>query len=333
MANRSFSLNLVHIIFLLIFSFISFRLFIHGEPVSFPEKSVLNIYEGGDILTQKINLYSSSYTDDDQFDKVLMPFPYLLSGLIKISGKNDFNSWVQIWELVCFAFYVCIGLVLLKPLSKANLILALIVMVFWLFNRWSVNALINYDVNILTLFFVLYSLILLKPRKIMPYIIFGIAISINLFSLVLLPVYLIYFLKNTPNLTIPKLFKPIILIIIVPALCSIFFIITDFSGFFSAIFSSSSIIHAGDLPLSLNAFLGLSGFSAKLPLIIVIAGIYLLLLFDYIQKNVAFLILVLAKLSLSYSLGLDLFPWLIAAVSLVIAGIVSNNNRQNEYLR
>jgi hypothetical protein len=233
----------------------------------------------GDRLTQGENPYSRIHQSDLRTnDKYATYFPlfYEFSYLSNLAGFAEFSEWVKLWRVV---FIICnIGiatLIFLPFFRKENYVLALFASGLWLFNRWTLYVTSVVHLDFFAILFFLFSLALLPRRKTAAFISLSISLAIKQIAIFTIPLYVIWAWQLADENKIWETAKAVLVISLVPAVSSLPFIFWDFSGLIKSIFFSATRVPDSHFVVpSVDAFLGLVGIPAKLPM-----GFFLLFVF------------------------------------------------------
>lgn len=205
------------------------------------------------------------------------PLFYLLSSLTQRCGLKDYSDWVTFWRFVFMCFNLGIGVLLFRLFYRRGLIaLAAFSFLFWIFNRWTLHVVEIAHIDFIPIFFLVSSILTFRRSRYASLLLLSLSLATKHIAVVLVPLYLIWIWHASSKQRARDLLLGILAIISVPVLLSLPFVAWNAEGFFKSILFSVTrlpMTHFG--AASLDAHLGLVGIPAKLPMLLLMALIYL----------------------------------------------------------
>ena len=129
----------------------------------------------------------------DENNKYATYFPlfYEASALVQTLGIRQYYEWISFWRYFFLAANLSIGLVLGALLySRRTWALALLAMVFWYFNRWTLNASSTVALDFIPILLMVLSLGLFQRYRRTSLLLYGLSLAIKQIAIFLAPLYL-----------------------------------------------------------------------------------------------------------------------------------------------
>jgi len=233
--------------------------------------------EGDRILRGRNPYERILHGDMEENNKYSTYFPlfYEASALVQKLGIRPYHPWISFWRYFFMATNIGTGLVLFLMLfSKRTWVLSLLSMPFWFFNRWTLHSSATVALDFIPIFLMVVSLGMFDKYRKTSLLLFSFSLAIKQIAIFMMPLYLIWeYLES-------RSFKRSIItglwIISIPLLSSIPFLFWNSEGFIKSVaFSAtrSGLNHFG--AESIDVILGLNGWAARIPFLLMLCGIYL----------------------------------------------------------
>lgn len=205
------------------------------------------------------------------------PLFYLASAATQWFGLRLFTDWLAFWRVVFAAFDVAIALLLFAvPWRRGLRLFALFAALFWTWNRWTLFEILVAQIDFIPIFFLLVSMLLLERRTLLALVLFGTSLAAKQIGIFLLPLYLTWVWRRSPHSD--RVRRTLIAcgaIAVVPVLVSLPFLFWGAEAYArSILFSATRLPRSHFGAESFDATLGLVGLPAKLPMLGLMAIVY-----------------------------------------------------------
>jgi uncharacterized membrane protein len=205
------------------------------------------------------------------------PLFYLTSALTQWLGLRVFTEWLAFWRIVFAAFDVAIALLLLVvPWRRGLHLFAGFAALFWSWNRWTLFEILIAQIDFIPIFFLLLSLVLLERRLWLSLVLLGVSLAAKQIAIFLIPLYLIRVWQRAADDDRARLTAlGLAAILAVPLLLSLPFLVWGAEAYLrSLLFSATRLPRSHFGASSVDAVFGLIGLSAKLPMLALMAIVY-----------------------------------------------------------
>ncbi len=283
------------------------------------------IWSAGHAIAHGENPYSKIQSPDVLINKkysTYLPGFYLIVSAYVALGHETFEEWLSFWRLSSFAIHFAIGVFLFFVLlPRGGVWLALFGSQFWLLSRWTVQIMNSGQIDAVAIAILLVSIWILPRCKRTALILFGASLSIKQIGIFMLPVYLLLEsdLHKPFMWNLGQGVKNLLYMAAFPLLTCLPFIIWDARGMVWSILFSATRFPVGLKFPSIDALLGYVGLVAKIPMILMMAFVYFLVLQRRIGRFTAALVLFLTFISFNSVLYTQYLPWFCAFLGLAIA--------------
>lgn len=305
------------------------------------EEDIYYIWLEGKRIVSGENPYArvlaSNMRDNDKF-ATYFPLAYLFSALVQKLGFLEFRDWLYLWRPVSFAFHMGIVALTLRYFQQRGLwILGFVAATILLLGRWSLNIVRVHHIEFAAIFFLVFSLVLLKKKTKLSLLMFSISLGIKQIAIFLLPLYLMYLWKNkNEGKRVKHLLFGLLIISSVPLLTSLPFIIWNAEGFFKSILfsatrSESSHIEAApsiDVVFS-EEFLWLTGLKAKALMLFLIGMVYLSFLKEKAGMFVSSAMTMMVFVYFNSVLFLQYFLWPLCLIPFALVELMPLSLQRN----
>ena len=290
------------------------------------EQDIKALFSDANRLQQGINPYSRVLELDsdiiwNQAFATYLPTFYLIASLTQEIGLEDFIQWLGFWRVIFLVANLAIAyLLFFIPYHRYNSILfAIIAALFWLFNRWTLHMTMIYQIDFIAIFFMLFSLVTWPRHKILSLLAFGFSLSVKHIAIFMIPLYIIWIWQSVENKSIKQFLQLNLVMGSIPLSVSAPFLIWNAKGFVKSIFVSATRISESHFGApAIDTLLGLSGIPAKLPMLILMALIFLAAWFKKISHNTAALFILLIFVDFNSVLFRQYMTWAFPIMPLVI---------------
>ncbi|MBD3388587.1 MAG: hypothetical protein GF416_05920 [Candidatus Altiarchaeales archaeon] len=245
-----------------------------------------------------------------------MPLVYITGAGISKLGSS-LEEWSYLMRLLSLVCDLGVAFLIFKAaMGRGNPLLGLFGAAFWSFNRFSLIVLKDGHWDIITLFFLVWSIHLMERRPKIACLLLGAAISIKQFPVVLAPVYVLMLRERLGFV------KSSALVLAVPLLVSTPFLMWNSTAFTKAIGQTAVRPNSGvsmrfsDSPLL--DFTGDSGMLSRAPLIILYAILYALVHMGWVRPYSAALISFTLFLSYNPYIYGRYFTWIMPFLPLTL---------------
>jgi hypothetical protein len=234
----------------------------------------------GDRIINGINPYSRIHGSDMKNNrKYATYFPgfYFLSSASQKLGLNDFNTWVKLWRSIFFISYIATGLVIfIQIIRRGFFVLAMLAIVYWLFNRWSIKVISIAHLEPLAIFLLMVSLSIYKDFRRTSLLLLGCSLAIKQIGVFIIPIYIVLEMSDRKGAAALKRGGAALAwILVVPALIITPFLILDAEGFVKSILFSATRSASGHFRShSFSYSMSWEGIFARLPMLLLMTGVY-----------------------------------------------------------
>jgi hypothetical protein len=259
-----------------------------------------------------------------QNDKYTTVFPLFIeiSSLSQVLGLDNIDHWLAFWQWIFLASNLAIAglfFYLFKP--PGTLVVGLGVTLIWLFNRWSLYTAQARYMDIIPIFLLVLALHLLPRRRWLALFIFSLSLALKQMGIFLLPLFLIEIWNNSAKkYPFIQVGFAGLAIASLPILSSMPMMIWDLKGFAESILFSTTRNQWQFIPpvISLDMFLGLSSYAARLPMLTLMALFYLGAFLKQTSLKLAAVLVMGTFLGFNAIFFNQYFLWVLALVPLVI---------------
>ncbi|MEM8612934.1 MAG: hypothetical protein AAGF93_13020 [Cyanobacteria bacterium P01_H01_bin.105] len=249
-------------------------------------------------------------------DKYATYFPvaYLLSAFVQKLGFLDYRDWLFFWRPLSLIFHMgIVGLTLQYFQKRGLFILGTAASLMILLGRWSLYIVRVHHLEFAAIFFLIISLVLVRKKTRLAFLLFSISLGIKQIAIFLLPLYLIYLWKNRHR---QNLLLGCVILLSVPLVTSLPFIIWNAEGFFKSVLFSATRLgdsHIGGAPsvdnILFQDYPWLVGLKAKALMLFLMGLAYLSFLKERVGLFFASAITMMAFLYFNSVLFLQYFIW------------------------
>lgn len=261
------------------------------------------------------------------------PVTYLAIALFHKLGFTEFQDWLIIWRPLSWLFHVGLVVLIFRAFQRRGVwLLGAVSVGILVFGRWSLYIVRVHHVEFAAIFFLIYSLVILKKRTQLSLFMYSLSLGIKHIAVFLLPLYLIYlWIEANRGDRFRKVGLGILLILSVPVLTSLPFIVLNAESFFKSIAFSATrygAVHVGGAP-SIDLFIAkifpwFVGFKAKLIMLSLMGLTYLSFWREKIHVFIASTITMMIFLYFNSVLFLQYFIWPLSLLLLAFSEVVGS---------
>ncbi|HUW21820.1 MAG TPA: hypothetical protein VMW41_04100 [Candidatus Bathyarchaeia archaeon] len=251
------------------------------------------------------------------------PLFYCLVALSQVLGLKELSYGIFFWRSIFVIFDFGIAALIFDVFyKKKRTILALFFALFWLFNRWTLNALLKVYPDFMAIFFLVVSLKVFPDRRLLSLLLLSLSLAIKQIGIFLVPLYLIWTWQQPAShkKKIMQLGKALILVVSIPLFISLPFILTSPLGFIKSIlFSLTRNLKGSFYSWSIAEFLGLTAVGSRLPMLALMIPVYLAAFRKQLTKFTSVFLIFVLFVDFSPLLFDQYFCWLTPFIPLSIA--------------
>lgn len=244
------------------------------------QDDIYYLWQEGQRLVRGENPYENILVDQgrdqDRGHAIYFPLFYLLSAATQRAGFADFASWIGFWRPVFLLFNLGIGLLLFNKLFLSKKpVVALFAVFFWLLNRYTLHGYQAAYMDFLPLFFLVTSFIVFPKNHWLASFLFSLSLALKQLGIFLVPLYLTWIWNLHQRNQVTRTVLAGLLVASLPTLLSLPFVALYPTAFSQSILYS---VNRGAYyfgTISLDGQLGWSGWLGKLPMLLLMALVYL----------------------------------------------------------
>jgi len=204
--NKLNTSKVIEILTLLLVVFVGYLLFSNNTPgfLSYNNSDIHRGFQRGISVLNGTNPYLE-FNPNQILNQEKVPgfFPlyfYFMALLAWISNYS-FINFMDTLRIVVFVSYSSLGLIIYWLVRKQNKLLAVTCAIVFMFNRWTLNDAIDLKQDTYILLMLLVSLVSLKSRTALSFLLFGVATGVKHLTLLVFPIYLLELYYTTIKTT------------------------------------------------------------------------------------------------------------------------------------
>jgi len=202
------------------------------------------------------------------------PLFYEMSAFVQFMGIKQYRAWIDFWRYFFLAGNIAIGLTIWVIIfSKQRWALALLALLFWYFNRWTLHSSASAVLDFIPISLMVLSLGLNNKYQKTSLLLFSFSLAIKQIGIFLAPLYLIWEFQRSRSLK--KTIIAGLWIVCIPLLSSLPFLLWNAEGVFKSLAFSATrdAINHFDAE-SIDVIFNLNGLLARIPFLIMLCGAY-----------------------------------------------------------
>ena len=313
------------LITLAVLIFCAFRV---NNAIPTPKLEKQDVYysyvEGQRILNGE-NPYTRILEGDMRANKkyaTYFPLFYELSALSQKIGLQEYPRWIYYWMIVFRAFELAIGALLYWYFMRQGFEWGGVLAAgFWLFNRWGLRMVATANLDYLPIFFALAGLMLFPRKKWPALLFFSLSLALKQIAIFLAPLFLIWLWHSAED-TRQKAWQTLkggALIASMPLLSSLPFLLWNAEGLVkSVLFSATRYADNHFAAESLDVLMGWQGPAARLPMLALLLGVYLLAFWKKEKNYSAVVLIFIIFITFNSVLYEGYMTWLVAFLPLLV---------------
>ena len=325
-------LPLMGLIILLLSGAILVRQFI-GLEINNSMDTYYTWVEGNRILEGE-NPYSRIHTGNMQENRkyaTYFPLFYELSALSVLLGLDTLSSWSIFWRTIISIFHLEISiLIYVVFIKRGYTLLGLFSALFWIFYRWPLYDLRFANIESIPIFFLIVSILLFDQHPRFSLFMYSLSLAIKQIGIFLLPLFIIWILKNRRRDSIKSTLISVGLIASGPLISSIPFLFWDLSGFVKSIWFSVTRQAASHMAApSIDTLFHWESFVGRLPMLTLLALFFILAWKTKIGKFSSAFIVMTVFIGYNPVLFLQYFTWMSVLVPLILLDYLPDKNSKS----
>jgi uncharacterized membrane protein len=197
-------------------------------------------------------------------------------------------------------------------------------MLFWLFSRWTLNQTTNAQIDFIPIFFLLASLALFQSNQRLALLLLGFSLATKQIAIFVVPLYLIWVWQSSDRNALKQVSVATLIIFSVPLLASLPFIIWNAEGFFKSIIFSATRFATNHFKVSsfdeliAEAMPNFVGIPAKLPMLFLMALVYLVAMRHNLSMYAAILLILSIFVEFNSVLFRQYMTWVVPFIPLAV---------------
>ena len=228
-------------------------------------RDIYFVWNEGEQIARGVNPYErvrgSDMVNNDKYPTYLPPM-YLFGAAARLAGFRTFESFLMFWRFLILMADIAVGLIILRyALKKGRGDIGLFTLFFWLFCRWSLYVWEIGNTEAILALLMIGAVMTWDRRPVIGALLFGMALGIKHFGILLLPVLLAR--SRDPK----EMMKRLGWVLAIPVLTSLPFFITSPVGFTKAMLFSvvrGAGTHLLEDARSIRILFGASGWISRL---------------------------------------------------------------------
>jgi hypothetical protein len=211
---------------------------------------------------------------DNQKYATYFPLFYEASALVLKAGYRQYHPWISFFRYIFLACNLATGLALyVMTFSKRTWALALLAVLFWYFNRWTLFASSSVALDFIPILLLVLSLGTFGRYRKLSLLLFSFSLAFKQIGAFIAPLYLIW--EYQESRSIKNVIFAGLWIASIPLLSSIPFLFWNAEGFIKSIafpVTRNAATQFGSD--SIDVVARLSGLVARLPILVMLLGVY-----------------------------------------------------------
>jgi hypothetical protein len=268
--RRWFRFSLLAVLILFVVAYLpSFERVSHQDDIYY-------VYVEGGRLAAGANPYARVLASDMRHnDKyaTYLPGTYLAAAGLRQAGFVSFKDWLTAWRWALLGLTLATAAAFFRVLGPEQRWLALFFATFWLFNRWTLEVVRIAHIDVPALLAVIAALALLPRRSRIAGLLLGVSLAIKHIAVLLVPLFLIWAWQRRRRWR--DVLEQGVWIALLPALLTLPFLLWDAEALLRTLLFPMTRLPAQTVGASsLDVRLGFVGLPAKLPMLLLFAGVY-----------------------------------------------------------
>lgn len=254
--------------------------------------------------------------EENQKYATYFPLFYETSAAVQLAGFRKYHEWISFFRYIFLASNVAIGFVLFGLIfSRRTWALALLAVLFWYFNRWTLMASRVVALDFIPILLMVVSLGIFKRYRRISLLLFSFSLAFKQLAIFIAPLYLIWEYEESRSFR--RTIAAGLWIVSIPLLSSIPFLYWNVEGFLKSIAfpaTRHASTHFG--ADSIDVVANLRGLPARLPILAVLSGIYFVALQRAIGRYAAAMLVMAIFIGFNPVLFTQYLAWLMPLLPL-----------------
>lgn len=257
--------------------------------------------------------------EENQKYATYFPLFYETSAAVQLAGYRKYHEWISFFRYIFLASNVAVGLALFGlTFSRRTWALALLAVLFWYFNRWTLMASRVVALDFIPILLMVVSLGIFKRYRKTSLLLFSFSLAFKQLGIFLVPLYLIWEYEESRSFR--KTIAAGLWIASMPLLSSIPFLYWNAEGFMKSIAfpaTRHAATHFG--ADSIDVIANVRGLAARLPILAVLFGVYFVALQRAIGRYAAAMLVMAIFIGFNPVLFTQYLAWLMPLLPLAAA--------------
>ena len=284
------------------------------------QEDIYFIWRDGGLIANGENPYERVLSGDmRENDKYSTYFPlfYLFVAATQFLGLKDFHAWIRLWQPTLLAFHLGIALLLGYSCQRSRQpILGMVGVLFWTFNRWTLNVVRIAHIDFVPIFCLIASLLAFEKHRRASFFLFGISVAVKQIAIFVAPLYLIWTWQSSRRVEIKarltEMAHAVVCFAVVPFAISLPFLVWNPEAFIKSILLSATRNPGGHFSdSSFGTFLGLYGIPARLPMLLLMTLVIVAAAREQIGRYMSVLIIFSVFVDFSPVLFSQYMAWVV----------------------
>ena len=258
------------------------------------------------------------------------PMFFELGALTIKMGLKEYSDWLKFWQIIFLISVFAAGFMIFHIIhwSTQKWYLALFGTVFFIFNRMTINISVIEHIDILSIFFLLLSLSMLKSNFKWALIWFGVSLAIKQVAIFMVPLYFIWAWQQKPGLK--NQLQTLLWGGLVPIVTALPFLIWNFKAFIYSVFFSATRYAASHMRIkSFDDLHGWVGLPAKIPMLIMMIAVFILAARKHLPPFASSFMIMTIFIGYNSVLMNQYLVWPVALLPLLFVEIKSINTHKS----
>lgn len=289
------------------------------------KQDVYYSYLEGQRLLQGENPYARILDGDMRLNKkyaTYFPLFYEISALSQKIGLQEYPRWIYYWMIVFRGFELAIGVLLYTYFAQKKMEWGGIVAAgFWLFNRWGLRMIATANLDYIPIFFALAALLIFPRKKWLSLLLFSLSLALKQIGIFMAPLFVIWVFQQEQGWP-QKIRQALVasgIIASVPLLSSLPFLFWNAEGLIKSIlFSATRFADNHFAAESLDVLMGWQGPAARIPMLLLFLGVYLLAFYKKEKRFSAVMLIFIIFVTFNSVLYEGYMTWLVAFIPLLV---------------
>lgn len=234
--------------------------------------------DGGRILNGEnpyARVLAGNMRDNEKY-ATYFPVFFELSAFTQWVSLRDYEPWIAFWRVIFLLFDLAIAATLFLAIYPyGGWVGAGFAAAFWMFGRWTLHVTQIAHLDFIAIFLMIASLSLFRTRRRTALLLFSFSLGVKQIAIFLLPLYLIWTWQTAERDRLKETLKAVLIIASVPFISSLPFLIWNAEGIIKSVAFSATRNPVDHFSApSLDGLFGWLGLPAKVPMLVLLLGVY-----------------------------------------------------------